>query len=210
MAINKAIVTLTGTNNILLHNGQTADPRNKFAKEMKSISGKRKKTDADLDELARIEWLAGLYLGTYEVDGVKYATTTIPSHVLESAFIAGAKKSKRGVQAKSGLFVDQQAILDFDGKPEGHLAQEALQAALEELYASDDYHLTVGVRVGTSKVMRTRPMFSGWSATTEVEYDDSILTFSDVKEIIEDSGRLVGVGDWRPKFGRFASTITAV
>jgi len=30
-----------------------------------------------------------------------------------------------------------------------------------------------------------------------------VLTLGDVKDILEDAGRLVGVGDWRPKFGRF-------
>ena len=205
MAINKATVTLTGKNDILLHNGQTADPRNTYAKQMKQISSKRKKTDADLDQLARVEWFAGLYIGK-QADGS--ATTVIPAHVLESCFVAGAKKSKRGVQAKSGLFVDSQAVLDFEGKPEGNLTAEALQESLDALYEGGEHHLTVGVKVSTSKVMRTRPKFSNWSATCVIEYDDAVLTFADVKDVIEDAGNLVGVGDWRPKFGRFEAVVT--
>jgi hypothetical protein len=43
MTIYKAKVTLVGKGKILLHNGQTADPRNYFAKQMRQISAKRKK-----------------------------------------------------------------------------------------------------------------------------------------------------------------------
>lgn len=208
MAICKASVTLTGTGDLLLHNGQTADPRNTYAKQLKAISGKRKKTDADLDAMARIEWFAGLYLGKVEVDGQSYVTTTIPAHVLESAFVAGAKKSKRGVQAKSGLFVDRQAVLEFEGKPAGNLTPEQMQTELDALFDGGEHHLTVGVKVGTSRVMRTRPKVTGWKASTVVEYDDSVMTLADVRDVIEDAGHLVGVGDWRPKYGRFNASIT--
>ena len=94
MAICKASLTLRGRNQILLHNGQTADPRNRYAKDMKAISSKRKKVDADFDQMARIEWFAGLYVGDYQKDGNTYATTTIPAHVIEGTIIGGAKKSK--------------------------------------------------------------------------------------------------------------------
>ena len=104
---------------------------------------------------------------------------------------------------KSGVFVDQPAILDFDGKPEGDLTADQLQKALETLYEAGHHHLTVGVRVSTSKVMRTRPMFNNWSAKTEIEFYNDQLNFAELQDIIKDAGRLVGVGDWRPKNGRF-------
>lgn len=207
MAIRKAHITMTGTTALLCHNGQTADPRNHYAKAMKQISGKRKKTDADLDQLAKIEWFAGLYIGRVEMGDSKLPTTVLPSHVLESAFIAGAKKSKRGTQAKSGLFVTKPALLDFKGKPEGALTEEQLQEALDALYESGEHHLTVGVKVGQAKVMRTRPMLSDWKATCEVEFDDEVMTFADLREVVEDAGRLVGCGDWRPKYGRFEAVV---
>ena len=40
--IRKAFVQMNGAR-VSCHNGQTADPRNHYAKEMKSRSGKRKK-----------------------------------------------------------------------------------------------------------------------------------------------------------------------
>ena len=210
MAIRKAQLTMRGRSDILLHNGQTADPRNRYAKDMKAISSKRKKVDADFDAMSKIEWFAGLYLGRYQKDGVTYATTTIPAHVIEAAIIGGAKKSKNGPRVKSGVFVDQQAVLDFDGKPAGDLTEEQLQQALDGLYEAGEHHLTVGVRVTTNKVMRTRPKFSNWSAKTTIEFDDDQLNFGELQDIVDDAGRLVGVGDWRPKYGRFTPSLELV
>ena len=48
---------LTSSSDMLLHNGQMANPLNKWAKLMKQISSKRAKTDADYEEMARIEFL---------------------------------------------------------------------------------------------------------------------------------------------------------
>ncbi len=46
---------------MLQHNGQTADPLNEFAKELKKVSGKRNKTDEYHALMGEIEWRAGLY-----------------------------------------------------------------------------------------------------------------------------------------------------
>lgn len=204
MAIRKLSITIKGTADLINHNGQTADPRNEFAKQMRAISSKRKKTDADFDQLAKIEWFAGLYVGRTKDDAKDTARLTIPSHVIEAALVGGAKKSKRGVQAKSGLFVTDAGTLDFPGSPATALAKDELKAWLDELFDQGENTLTVGVKVGQAKVMRTRPKFDGWHSTFVAEYDDAVLTFGDVQEILEDAGRLVGVGDWRPKYGRFA------
>lgn len=190
-------IRLQGVSPLLCHNGQTADPRNTYAKAMKAVSSKRKKTDADLDELARLEWLAGLYRFGDQL--------VIPDYVLESTMINGAKKSKRGPQAKCGLFFTDHAVLEFDGKPE-----VITDDTLADLFAGGDHTHTVGVRVGTAKVMRTRPIFRNWSCAATVQYDPDVLNQRDVEEIAVDAGRLVGVGDWRPKHGRFMAEVTAV
>ena len=157
---------------------------------MKAVSSKRKKVDADFDELARLEWFAGLYRSADDL--------VIPDHVLESAMIAGAKKSKRGPQAKCGLFLVEHAPLQFEGKPDV-INDETLAV----MFDSGDYTHTIGVRVGMAKVMRTRPMFRNWSCVVVAQYDPDVLNLRDVEEIATDAGRLCGIGDWRPKHGRF-------
>ena len=82
------LVELAG-DSLIMHSGQTADPLNHFTKALKEISSKRKKTDADFEAMANIEYQAGLYLN-------KNREVIIPSRVLESVLVEGAKKSKEG------------------------------------------------------------------------------------------------------------------
>lgn len=187
-------IKLQGVSPLLCHNGQTADPRNTYAKAMKAVSGKRKKTDADYDEMARLEWLAGLY----RIDG----DLVIPDYVIESAMIKGAMKSKRGPQAKCGLFFTEHASLEFDGKPD-----TITDDTLSGMFESGGFTHTIGVKVGMAKVMRTRPMFRNWSITITAQYDPDVLNMRDVEEIAIDAGKLVGIGDWRPKHGRFNAEV---
>jgi hypothetical protein len=192
--LNQVTITLRGASPLLCHNGQTADPRNSYAKAMKAVSGKRKKTDADYDEMARLEWLAGLYRADGDI--------VLPDYVLESAFVNGAKKSKRGPQAKSGLFFTEHASLEFEGKPAA-----ITEESLAQLFEAGAHVHTIGVKVGMSRVMRTRPIFRNWSAAAVVHYDPDVIDRRDLEEIAHDAGRLVGVGDWRPKFGRFTAEV---
>lgn len=190
-------IRLQGVSPLLCHNGQTADPRNTYAKAMKAVSSKRKKTDADYDEMARLEWLAGLY----RIDG----DLVIPDYVIESVMIKGAMKSKRGPQAKCGMFFTEHASLQFAGKPE-----IINDETLAEMFASGDFTHTIGVKVGMSKVMRTRPIFRNWSLQATCQYDPDVLNLRDIEEIVSDAGKLVGLGDWRPKHGRFEAEVVPV
>jgi hypothetical protein len=195
MAIQSLTLKLTG-NSIIPHSGQTADPRNSFAKAMKLISGKRKKTDSDLDELARLEFLAGLYLEDGQI--------VLPSYVLEASLIAGAKKSKRGVQAKTALFIERSSVLEFDGKPE-----VINEGTLSDLFEAGKHHLSVGVKVGMSKVIRTRPHLRNWSTTVDIDFEDEFVNRAEVIDFATDAGRQVGLCDWRPKHGRFGVEVVA-
>lgn len=179
---------LTSESPLLMHNGQMADPLNKWSKDLKRVSGKRAKTDADFAEMARIEWYASLY-----VDEGKLC---IPGEVLEAALIEGAKKQKLGKQAQSTLFVSGNAILHFDGD----------NLSVDELWERGKNRLTTGVRIQRNRVMRTRPRLEKWSCEVEVNFDDKILDPPRVTEIVTITGREVGIGDWRPKFGRFTAS----
>jgi len=105
---NIVTLTLIGEQpGLLLHNGELANPLNPIVKEMKKISGKRSKTEADYEELARLEFQGGLYMGQ---DG-----PVIPATCIEAMLINGAKKSKEGPKAKVGIFVTKNARLEYDG-----------------------------------------------------------------------------------------------
>lgn len=190
--LNELSVSITGVSPLLMHNGQTADPLNKFSKAMKEVSGKRKKTDEDYAELSRIEWLAGLYVNESE-------KLILPSISLEAAIIDGAKKSKLGKAFKSSVFVNDDAVLNIGTK----------YKVASELWKNEAFRDVRGVRIGQSRVMRTRPIFREWSSSFVVMYDDEQVNLGDVQRALVDAGRISGVGDFRPKFGRFDVAISA-
>ena len=55
--------------------------------------------------------------------------------------------------------------------------------------------------------MCTRPRFNNWHVVIDVEFLPSLLgTRTQVIEIFEIAGLREGLGDWRPKFGKFSVT----
>ena len=176
--LEKYACKVTGVAPLILHNGQLADPLNYFAKEMKRISGKRHKTEADLEQLARFEWHGSLYL-----EGGK---VVIPGELLEAHLVEAAKKVKKGPQAKAGLFCDEMFLLDYDGPSD-----------LEALWADEAFRLTAGVRVQRNRIMRTRPIFRSWSLSFEVLYNASQLNREEIAELVRIGGEQIGLRDWR-------------
>ena len=179
-------VSIKGICPMLLHNGQTADPTNRFSRQLKEISGKRKKTDEDYLEMSRIEWHAGLYVNADE-------KIILPASCFEASIYDGAKKSKLGKAFKSAVFVNDDSILDIGIK----------YGKATELWEKEQFRDVRGVRVSQARIMRTRPIFHNWSAEFVVSYDDEQVNLADVKRAIVDAGSKSGVGDFRPRFGRF-------
>lgn len=153
---------------------------------MKKISGKRNKTDADFEELARLEWLGSLYTNKERI--------VIPDLVMTAMLIEGAKKFRKGKQAQAGLLVYNHLPLQFDGDDLG----------LKELWERDENRFTIGVRVQRNRVMRTRFTAEEWSLVAPIVYDDTLFNEREVKEIMEIAGTQVGLCDWRPRYGRFS------
>ncbi len=181
----KLKLMFVGASPLIMHSSQTVDPLNKYTRALKEISGKRKKVDADYLEMARIEFLAALYS---DEDG----DVVLPSENIEACLVGGAKKSKSGIQAKSGLFVEQPTKLIYDGPK-----------TPKELFEDSRFRHTCPAKIGASRVMRTRPIFKKWSAEVEITYLTEVLTERDIRDFAYQAGMLVGIGDWRPKHGRF-------
>ena len=208
MAIQEIQFRVTGITPILTHNGQTADPLNQFARAMKKCSGKRNKTDEDLEEMSRLEWWAGLYIDNPPtIDGASVTPADgskliIPAHLLDSCIREGARKSKMGKQASAGCIVNGDGSFHHDG-PKDLMALSN---------ATRHYH-RAAVKVGQAKVMRTRPVFPVWSVEFSASIDNTVIEAETVLQALENAGKLVGIGDWRPgaprggSFGRFEAEI---
>jgi len=184
---------IVGEAPLLLHNGALCDPLNEFTRKIKEISAKRAKVDADHEQIAKLEWFGSLYL----LD----SKPCIPSEMMEAALIGkggAARKVKMGKQAAAGLFVPNHAPIEYDGPTD-----------LEELYADKRFIHRSKVKVQTASVMRTRPIFREWAATIAVCYSPDLINEKDVIQWMQVAGEQIGIGDWRPKFGRFSATLLA-
>jgi hypothetical protein len=190
MAQQIATFTIVGSVPLLMKNGESSDPMNHFAKQMKTITVKsgKKRTEADQEELARIEWHSGLYTNDE-------GQLILPDFVIEAALVNGAKKSRLGSTFKSAIFVEQHAVLDIGVK---------VPKDLGDLYKEGPkYVFRKPARVGDKMVPRTRPIFRNWKATFSVAFDDEQINYAQLEQAVRDTGNLVGVGDWRPRHGRF-------
>jgi hypothetical protein len=179
--LKELAVEIRGIAPLLMHNGQTANPLNQYAKAMKEISSKRKKTDADHESLANIEWEASLY---FDPESGPY----IPAENIEAAIAESAGRKRTDMQA--GLLCEGVAF-KFDGPTE-----------LEALRADRRHWDQRPAVIQRSRIIRTRAKFPRWGAVLTLRYDDELLNERDVTAALELAGRR-GICDHTPKFGRF-------
>lgn len=162
-----------------------ADPLNKFTKEIKTISSKKKKTDVDLERLAELEFKGSLYVNEQK-------QPILPSEGIEAMVVSGAKCNKQGKDAKAAVFCPASSILEYDGPKD-----------IDELWKEDKFRLTAGVKVKQARIMRTRPIFPEWSADIELRYNTGLCNESQIDKWLKDCGEQCGAFDWRPRYGRF-------
>ena len=83
-------------------------------------------------------------------------------------------------------------------------------AVPDELTTDGDAPLYLDMRpvvVNRARVVRIRPAFKpGWSLDFEIEVLDDQLHPELIHDILMLAGKTVGIGDFRPKFGRFMVT----
>lgn len=179
-------VRITGKSPLLMHSDRFANPLDPLTKAHKELTKKRKKTDDDHAAIARSEFIGGCYWR----DDVGFH---IPAQNLDSCLVAAGKLQKLGTKFKQGVMV-----------ADSELALENVSAPTPEaLWEDPRYRDCRGVRVGTAKVMRYRPIFRKWSLVANVAYDEQVVDAADVKKALLDAGSLIGLGDYRPRMGRF-------
>ena len=194
-------IKLVGQSPLITHNIRLSNPLGKYSQAMKALTGKRNKTDADHKELARLDWEGGLYLE----DGI----VVIPSRNINACFFEGAKKKKNGPKWRTGAILSEEYYpMEYNGtkinvKMNGNIPNPELDKYYKNF---NDQRM---VRVGVQMVLRTRPLFLGWSICLSVMYDDTILDKRTLLQICEDAGYLVGLCEMRPgskgggTYGRF-------
>lgn len=178
---------LTSTVPLLMHNDTLSNPLHPTTKRMKEITGKRKKTDEDIELMSEIEFLSSLY----HDDETGYH---LPSRVIDSALIVSAKQFKLGTAFKQACFVDSDAPLDFPNKNKSPI----------QLFAIPEYRDLRSVKVGQAKIIRCRPIIKNWTTEISVNVDEAKLSIGEVEQIVTNAGLYVGFCDYRPRYGRFS------
>lgn len=188
-------IKITGIRPLVLHNGLLADPTNPYTLAIKKITskGSKKLTEHDYTERDRLEWLGGLYWSE------SLNAIALPSDNIERCIQEGAKKNRLGKDFAAAVFVSESEVA-VDHRLSGQTR--------EAMYSEPAYTLRKGVKVQLSRIIRIRPMIpTGWSLTFTVEFDESIVNRNAVIQALTEAGALVGLGDWRPKFGRFTTEV---
>lgn len=181
---NTMTVELTGTLPLLMHNERLANPLDPAAKKLKVITSKRKKTDDDLEALSRVEFEGGLY---HSDDG-----PFVPSKWILSMIRDGARITKQGKDAiRAILLLETDLPLKYKGPRD-----------IEGLWNAGFFDRRM---VGNQKarVLRTRPRFDKWGVSFTLQFDETVFDRVQIERILETGGRMIGLGDYRPVYGRF-------
>ena len=85
--MSKFYISCEGTAPLLMHNARLVDPLDMVVKKIREVSTKTKKTDEDHEEIAKLEWLGGIYydpsLGPY-----------VPTLNLHRCLVEGARRTR--------------------------------------------------------------------------------------------------------------------
>lgn len=181
-------IRLEGVRPLLMNSPQGVDALHPTVIKKNRIARKssKAKTDADLEELAHLEWLLALY---FDEEVGPY----LPSDNIFKALQEGAAKTRSGGTIREGVqFPENVNPLEYRGPRDR-----------EGLWADANFRFVTSVKQQRSRIMRTRPIFYTWAVEAQGLYDPEVLDLDDIKTAAARAGAYKGVGDWRPKNGRF-------
>lgn len=180
-------IRIKGTSPLLMQAETLANPLHELTKAHKAVSGKRKKTEDDYIWLMESEWSASMY---YDEEIGPF----VPALNMEGCIAEAGKIHRLGKTIKQAVqVVNDKAKLEYDGPRKK-----------EALWKSNKFSDVRGVNVGGKKIMRCRPIFLGWSAQFDIAFMDDVIDRSDLVRVVEEAGRRIGIGTYRPRFGRFS------
>jgi hypothetical protein len=195
------LIRWTGIRPLLICNGELANPLNPEVMRMKPFATKRNKTEQETRELAKMQFMAGLY---YDPEIGPF----LPVPNIQRALQQGAAKNKKERIFKSSLLVEGMVGKQRD-KAAAKLIYEG-PTDPEKLYGNGTtqfVHQCMGKLNGKTSVLVTRPIFPIWAVEFVAIFEEDSVTPIDVATASTLAGRLVGIGTWRPYHGQFKSEV---
>lgn len=124
----------------------------------------------------------------------------LPSTLVRAVIEKAARSLKQGPQVRRGLWVTSSLGFDFLN------SDWSREKLLKTSYENGGLQHSVPVRVGQSRVLRTRALFQEWTAKYALETDPEQVDESQLRDWLRIAGQQIGVGDWRPdKSGPYGS-----
>lgn len=118
----------------------------------------------------------------------------IPGIAIQRALVAGAAFSK----GKGRSTLQKQVCACVMVSPERVMLGT-------KKYVIDSRPVVVPATKG--RIMRHRPKLENWSVTFDLEYDTTLLSEKEIRQVVDDTGSRIGLLDFRPEkkgpFGRF-------
>jgi len=171
---------------LMMHNEQLANPFNDYTQELAKLTRKRGKSLEDHQEIARIEFMGGLY---FDEKSGPY----IPARCLNKMLVMGARRRKLGKQFEQMVMIDREVNPVIYSGPR---TRDALWSA--KLFM--DQRL---IGVNTARTLRTRPLFTDWSCEFVIRVIDGAVDSGDVRSALE-AAEHIGILDGRPIYaGQF-------
>jgi len=181
---------LTGKSPLLMHNAnRLANPLDDLSKEIKKVSSKRKKLDADHERMAELEFVGSLYVMK---DNKGNTIPCVPGRIVWAMLRDGAKAVRMGKVFQESVYCYNNFPLEYKGPK-----------SPEELWANPEFRNATLVVVNRAKIMRTRPQFPEWACTIEVEYDEEQVRADQIEEVLKECGRRGMLMDWKGQYGHF-------
>jgi len=181
-------VRFVGLSAYLQHNNRLANPMDPASQRVKEETdrGGKKKTSENYEAIAKAEFFGGLIM---DGDG-KYIIPV--DHIVAMIRDAGWNEAKisKAETVQTILVEEPFKLTDFEGPSDPRKRYGDMNCMYQCL-----------VNVAKKKVLRTRPMFKGWVAEGVIAYG-APFTEQKLQSILEVCGDK-GVGDYRPRFGRF-------
>lgn len=184
--MQQIVVQISGTAPLLMHNSRLANPLDEYAVDIKKITSKRIKTEEDYAQIYRLEFLGGLYYN--KKDGIY-----IPGENIDATIRDGAKLLRKGMDIKRGVMTMENKVpLTYEGPRD------------PEKLAGNGFADIRRVQVNKgSSAMRCRPRFDTWACAFTLSLDPEVISPADLRLCVDLAGQRIGLGDYRPRYGKF-------